>query len=203
MDVKEYWTRLKNEIDTFTVNTDTKIDSSADEKEYKQLHETLLIVADYGIKSQLTMNPIKIGKHFTQIEKLMKLPPFNAEGIPTIKGARTKAFIELVYLPHVQRLNEVEFSAATHAAAKFRGKDIPTQKAKAVEKAKKLQELLARYNKNQKPVPVSFLFLQPPLSSSHSSMESRPSSSSSMESHSSLSSSSTSSEDVDVSRLRL
>ncbi|MBV8803073.1 MAG: hypothetical protein JO131_08995 [Gammaproteobacteria bacterium] len=185
MKEKEYWDQLIKEVDTFD-KKESKIDSILDQNEYKKLRDTLKDIAHYGLKS-LSFNPLVIKECIQQIETLMEIAPFDKKGIPTISGKKTKNFIELVYLPHLRRLKDVEFSVATKMAAKLLGKDISTERIKGEERIKKLEELLKSYEE-QKIIPKSSLFLQPPVPSSQSSMESRPSSSNSLEVESTMNS---------------
>jgi len=147
MNEKEYWNQLIKEIKAF--DQESKIDSILDQNEYTKLRDTLLDIANHGIKALTALSPFAIKEHITQAEALMKGSSFDEKGIPIISGKKTKNFIELVYLTHLRRLQDVEFSVATQAAVKLFGKNISAQRVKVNEMAKKLEELLRQYDEQK------------------------------------------------------
>lgn len=74
MNVKEYWKKLIEEIEKFKKNDEkTPASTSKDENELKKIEKALLGVADHGVKSQESWNPLTVKDHIAQGEELIKL----------------------------------------------------------------------------------------------------------------------------------
>lgn len=147
-ELNDYWNDLDSAIIKFDKNNHALLkvisDNKEDENSYKIQREALFNLKKLWVKLDRAVSP---AKKIAYGDKMDSLPSenFGPEQIPFIKGPKSLAFAEQVYLPHLQKFQGVKFSRIVLELSKMMSVDLEARKIHSLVKAVALKKRIENY----------------------------------------------------------
>lgn len=155
MKLREYWQKLQDAISQFEDENKVAHSTLEDQAEFLKQKKTLLEVARLGLEAEACWTVISKKPYADEADLLMNdEKTFGKNGIPQIKGDKTREFIKKVYLPHVERFSSIEFDyqstlAASALKAMGKGEDIQGKIKLSFKKVDTLKRNIANYDRTK------------------------------------------------------